>query len=133
MALEIIHVPTQNAFLDTFTTQLNSGSTNPTSALRIFTAGQATLLATVLLANPPFPAAAGGAITANPTTRDESGDATGTAAIAIFVDRNGVGRYRGTVTLEGGTGDVQLKGTTTITAGQPFEIASISLNYPAPT
>lgn len=129
MALTVVDTATKNAILDTYTARINSGSTNPTAAIKFYTAGQATLLGTVLLANPPFPAAAGGSMTASPTTRDEAADATGTAAIAVFVNRSDTAIITGTVTDEAGNGDVRLK-TTAVVVGQPFEISSIAFTHP---
>ena len=78
-----------NAMCNALVDLIDAGTGIPTGAVEIRTAGGTTLLATLLMANPAFGAAAAGVATAA-TIADGSIVATGTAAIARLVDRDGV-------------------------------------------
>lgn len=122
---------TKNACLDAFTTRFNAGTTNPTGALRIYTAGgpeSGTLLGTALFANPAFPLAAAGATTTSNITRDDGADATGVAAVVIYCDRDRTEVARGTVTDTTGNGDLKMI-STSVTQGEPFEVSSVSFSF----
>ncbi len=105
-----------------------------TAVLEIGTAGMATVLATINLANPIAGAATGaGVLTLSGFPRsDTSADATGTAAAArIRTATGGTDIITGlTVTLTGGGGDIQLD-SLSITAGQTVTINSASITHAA--
>lgn len=67
----------KNSRLNAVTTAIGT-----TGVLEIGTTGMATILATIPLANPAAPAAAGGVLTFTMPQSDVSADATGTAASA---------------------------------------------------
>jgi len=96
----------------------------------IYTAGFAVLLARVSAVT------FGAATTATPSvatagaiTRDPSADASGDAAKFRLVAGDGTTvEASGDVTLTGGGGDLELVGTLTLAAGQPFEISSFAIS-----
>ena len=100
----------KNARLDAVTAQAGT-----TAVLEIGTAGMASVLATIPLANPIAPGASGGVLTLTMPQSDTSADATGTAAAA---------RIR---TASGGT-DIVLD-STSITAGQTVTINSATITH----
>lgn len=98
----------KNARLNAVTTAIGT-----TGVLEIGTTGMATVLATIPLANPAAPAAAGGVLTFTMPQSDVSADASGTAAAA---------RIR---TASGGT-DV-VTGLTVGTSGTDIVLDNLSI------
>lgn len=67
----------------------------------------------------------GGVVTANAITQDASADASGTAGSFALLQSDGATLVcKGSVTVTGGGGDLQLV-TTAITAGQPVQVTSL--------
>ncbi len=99
----------KNARLNAVTTAIGT-----TGVLEIGTTGMATVLATIPLANPAAPAAAGGVLTFTMPQSDTAADASGTAAAA---------RIR---TATGGT-DV-VTGLTVGTSGTDIVLDNLSIN-----
>jgi len=113
----------KNARLNAVTTAIGS-----TGVLEIGTAGMATILATIPLANPAAPAASGGVLTLTMPQSDASADASGTAAAARIRTASG-----GTDVVTGlsvGTSgaDINLD-SVSITAGQTVTISSASITH----
>jgi hypothetical protein len=98
----------KNARLNAVTSAIGT-----TGVLEIGTAGMATVLATITLANPAAPAASGGILTFTMPQSDTAADATGTAAAA---------RIR---TASGGT-DV-VTGLTVGTSGTDIVLDNLSI------
>jgi hypothetical protein len=98
----------------------------------IYTAGHGALLARVGLGGTAFGAgttATPSVATANATTRDPDAAAGGNAAVFDLVASDGTTvEGSGTVTVAGGGGDLQLVGSVTIAAGQPFEVAAFAIS-----
>lgn len=92
------------------------------------TAASGTLLATVVMGDPSFDAAAGGVITAadpDPVT----GAAAGTAGWFRLADSTGAAIIDGDVTATGGGGALTLA-TTTISVGVSVDITSFTVTMP---
>lgn len=87
------------------------------------------LLGTVTCAD-PCGTVTGPTLTYAAFTRDESADTSGTAAKFRVRDSAAALVYEGTVTATGGGGDLTVA-STSITAGQPIEITSMSYTAPA--
>lgn len=87
-----------------------------------------TLLATCTFANPAFSAAAAGVATAHAITQDASADASGTAAWFRAETSGGATVLDGSVGVGSGF-DCNVV-TTTVTAGDPFPIASMTITAP---
>lgn len=110
----------RNALANQINTLANAGTTNPSARLIIATSGDVEV-ATLVMSNPAFGTASGGAITAGAITSDT--DATGgTAAIFKIVDRNNVEVYRGTVGTSGA--DLNLS-SLSIAPGDTVSISSV--------
>lgn len=82
-----------------------------------------TLLAQLTLSDPAFGAASNGVATANAITQDSSADATGTATFFRVLDSDGTVIFQGEVGTSGS--DLNLV-TTSITAGQPVSVSSLT-------
>lgn len=82
-----------------------------------------TLLAELVMAATPFPAASGGAMTANAIAQDASADATGTATFFRIVKADGTTNVaQGTA---GTSGTDLILTTTSIVATQPVSVTSL--------
>jgi hypothetical protein len=123
----------KNAMLDTFTSGIGSSP-----LLRIYDAtggvpanantalGSQVLLGTLTFSATPFPAASAGTLTANAITQDSSADATGTAAFFRILNNAGTVTYaQGTVGTSGA--DLNLN-TTSIVAGGPISVTSLTIS-----
>lgn len=119
----------KNARLDALVDRIDLGTGTATGILEIRTSGGTTLLGTLTFANPAFPSASSGTVSANTITQDSSADATGTAALFIVKDRDGTEVFRGTITATGGGGDMELN-TTSIVSGGPIQVSSFTLTEP---
>lgn len=113
----------KNARLDAVTTAIGT-----TGVLEIGTAGMASVLATINLANPAAPAASGGVLTFTMPKSDTSADASGTAAAArIRTATAGTDIITGLTVGTSGT-DVVLD-SVSITAGQTVTINSATITH----
>jgi len=113
----------KNARLDAVTAQAGT-----TAVLEIGTAGMASVLATIPLANPIAPGASGGVLTLTMPQSDTSADATGTAAAArIRTASGGTDIITGLTVGTSGT-DIVLD-STSITAGQTVTINSATITH----
>jgi hypothetical protein len=112
----------KNARLDVVTTQALTAA-----ILEIGTAGMATVLATIALANPIAPAAAGGILTLTMPRSDTSADATGTAAAARLRTGGAVDIITGlTVGLTGSNINLD---NLSINVGQTVTISSATITH----
>jgi hypothetical protein len=122
----------RNSQLDEITADIDAGSgagliriydgTRPATGAAITTQ---TLLATLTLSDPSFPAASSGSMTANSITDDSSADATGTASWFRVVDSDSNFVMDGDVGTSGS--DLNLN-SVAITAGVTVSISSFVLN-----
>ncbi|NUO35511.1 MAG: hypothetical protein HOQ27_10685 [Dermatophilaceae bacterium] len=127
----------RNAKVDAAVGKLNAGVGTTGGTIKIYsgaqpatpaTAATGTLLATVLLANPAFGAAAGGSASlTDPASVNAA--ATGTAGWARFTDRDGNAVFDGDVTATGGGGIVTLS-STALTSGAPVDITGGTYSQP---
>ena len=112
-----------NAALNGTTATVNGGT------VQIFTAGRATLLATLNLSSPAFASAATRSAAIN-TVTGSTAAADGTAAVAVFRNSSAVEQFSGTVTATGGGGLVTFATLAWLT-GDNINITGGSLTYPA--
>lgn len=111
----------QNARLDAVTTEIGASG-----VLEIGTSGMGTVLASISLANPAAPAAAGGVLTFTMPRSDTSADATGTAAEARITD--GTTDIITGLTVGTGGADIVLD-SVSISAGQTVTINSATITH----
>jgi hypothetical protein len=97
--------------------------------LEICTAGYASVLATITLADPSFTESGGVITMAGVPRTDAAADATGTAALARIKDSNGNVVVNG-LTVDLSTGDIQLN-SIAITAGQAVTITAGTITHAA--
>jgi hypothetical protein len=88
-----------------------------------------TLLVTCTFASPAFSAASGGVATAHAIAEDDAADASGTAVWFRVLDSSGDPVMDGSVGV--GSGYDCNVGSTAVTAGAPFPIASMTITMPA--
>ena len=122
---------TANAIADVVAARCDGGVIRIYSGAKAATADTATaetLLATCTFANPAFSAAAAGVATAHAITQDASADDTGTAAWFRILDSSGNPVFDGTVGVGAGF-DCNVV-STSVTAGDPFPIASMAITAP---
>lgn len=113
----------KNARLDAVKTAAGA-----TAVLEIGTAGMASILATIPLANPIAPAASGGVLTMTMPQSDTSADNTGTPAAArIRTATGGTDIVTGLTVGTSGT-DIVLD-SASITAGQTVQINSATITH----
>lgn len=98
--------------------------------LKIYTTALGTLLANLTMSDPAFGAAATGVATASTISDDTSADATGTAAEFTIEDSDTNEVFRGSVTVTGGGGDIELN-TVSITSGDTVSISAFTVTVPA--
>lgn len=116
-------VAVKNARLNAVTTAIGT-----TGVLEIGTTGMATVLATIPLANPAAPAAAGGVLTFTMPQSDTAADATGTAAAArIRTSSGGTDVVTGLTVGTSGT-DIVLDNLS-IATGQQVTINSATITH----
>lgn len=124
---------TRNAIVDAVVTNIgNSGRLRIYSGARPATVGTAitsqTLLAELALGSPAAPPAVNGVATFNAIAQDPSADATGTATFFRIFQSNGT-----TAVIDGDVGtsgsDLNMN-TTSIVAGGPIQITSLTLTAP---
>lgn len=117
----------RNTLADAVDTAVNAGTTDATGDLIIMTSGDVEV-ATIILANPAFGAAAAGVITLAGVPLEDTSATGGTAALFKFQNRDNTEQLRGTVTATGGGGDIEL---TSVTIGATDTVRITSLTYAA--
>jgi hypothetical protein len=116
----------KNARLDAVAALIDGGA--GAGKLEICTAGYASILATITLADPSAAAASGGVLTFSSFPRsDSSADGTGTAAVARFRDSNNVDVITG-LTVGLSASDVIIDNTSIVT-GQVVTVNSASITH----
>ena len=115
----------KNDRLDAVTTQIDAGAGAGT--LEIGTAGMAAVLATITLADPAAPAAAGGVLTFTMPQSDTSADADGTAAEARIRDSDSNDVITG-LTVGTAATDIILD-SVSITTGQTISISTATITH----
>jgi hypothetical protein len=102
-------VAIRNALADLVVDAVDAGTTDPNGDIQIaILADFVTILATLEFANPAFGAAAAGVATANAIAPDTNAAGTGSAGFFRLRDRDNAEVLRGTVTVTGDGGDLQL-------------------------
>jgi hypothetical protein len=123
---------TANAIADAVAARCDGGTVKVYDGTQPATADTAvstqTLLATCTFANPAFSSAADGVAAAHAITQDASADASGTAAWFRVLTSAGAAVMDGSVGV--GSGFDCNVATTTVTAGEAFPIASMSITAP---
>lgn len=117
----------RNTLADAIDTAINSGTTDAQGDLIIMTSGDVEI-ATILLSNPAFGAAAAGTITLAGVPLEDTNATGGTAALFKFQDRDNSEVFRGTVTATGGGGDIEL---TSVSIGASDTVRITSFTYSA--
>lgn len=125
--MSLTHITTiRNTLADAVVDALDIGSTDATGDLQIATSTAfSTILANLTFANPAFGTAATGTATANAIVSETNAPASGSAAAFRVRDRNNSEVFRGSVTVTGGGGDLQLS-SVGITAGDTVSITSMT-------
>lgn len=95
--------------------------------LKIYTAGLATLLSTINLANPAGTVSAGVLTFSGTPLTDSSAAASGTAAAATVVDGSGTVIISG-LTVSSTSGDIILS-STNIVSGQPVTLTTATITH----
>lgn len=119
---------TRSALADQINSLCNAGTSNPSPQLVLLTSSDVPV-ATLKMADPAFPSASNGAMSAN-AIQDDTNATGGAVAEFRIEDRNGNEVLRGTVTTQGGGGDVELT-STTIGAGDTVTIDELTYTAPA--
>lgn len=132
-----ISTAARNAAVDAITALLNAGAGPGYIELRtgaqpasVGAAATGTLLATSLLDDPAFGAAAAGSGAAAGLPNTAAGVAAGDAGWFRAYDDNDVGIIDGSVTATGGGGDMELN-TVTISVGVDVDITAWTITMPA--
>lgn len=128
MALNNYSTAARNAIADGLADQVDTGTTDASGDILIYTAAFGTLLAELTFSNPAFGAASSGVVTANSITDDTSANATGTAAVCRIRDRDNGTVVEGTVGTSGA--DLNLN-TVSITSGDTVSITSATITAPS--
>jgi len=121
---------TRNSICAAVSTDTNSGTGTAAGRLRIENSSNV-LLVEFILSNPAFGTPTGGSMTLNNAAAGTP-VASGTAAWARFIDRDGGLVVQTDVTGSGGTGGVTSLPTTTITTGVPVALTGTPVTYSAP-
>jgi hypothetical protein len=140
MATLRISTGLRNALANAITAFLDGSSGSPNNAyIEIYTGSMPanpqtaistqTKLGTLLFAVPSFGSPSTGVITANVISRDDSADATGTAAWARVIRGDGSVAFDADVTATGGGGTIEFN-TVSFVSGGPIEISSFTLTVP---
>ena len=116
----------RNTLADAVDTACNSGSTDASADLVIMTSGDVEV-ATCIMSNPAFGAAATGVITAASIT-DDTNATGGTAALFKIQDRDNTEVFRGAVGTSGS--DLNLS-SLSIASGDTVSITSFTYTQPA--
>lgn len=118
----------RNALADEIDALVNTGSTDAQGDFVIL--DDTTDLIEFELSDPAFGAAAGGTITLAGTPKSATAGATGTADKFEVRNKDNTVIYTGTVTGDGGGGDVEIDNTS-VASGQSAELTSHSYTAPA--
>ena len=121
------NIATKNARLTAVRDQIDAGA--GAGVLQIGTAGMATVLAEITLADPCATISAGVLTFSGFPRSDTSANASGTAAAARIRDSNGVDVITG-LTVGTSGADINLD-TTTIATGQQVQITSATITHAA--
>jgi hypothetical protein len=123
--MTITHSPAnRNGLANLVVDALDAGTAQANGDIQIATADDfATVLATLALSNPAFGAASGGQATANAVAADTNAAGGGNATRYRTRDRDGNMIFKGTVTVVGGGGDMQLS-SVAIAPGDSIQINS---------
>lgn len=117
----------RNAACNAIVDLVDGGSTDASGDLVLMTSGDVEV-ATLVLSNPAFGAAATGVATAASITSDSSATG-GTAALFKIVDRDNVEVWRGTVGTTGSGADLEMS-TTVIGAGDIVAVTALTFTVP---
>lgn len=128
MAINNIANGVRSSMCDALVDAIDAGTTDAGGDLLIYTAAFGTLLAEPQFGNPAFGAASNGVATVNTVTDDSSANATGTAAVCRFQDRDNATVCEGTVSTAGA--DLNLNNTS-ITATDVVAITGGTITMPA--
>jgi hypothetical protein len=125
--MALTHVTAIRTILaDTVVDAIDVGSADPNGDMQIATGSSfALILALLQFSNPAFGSAVSGLATANAIAPDTNAPATGTATYFRVRDCDNAEIFRGTVTITGGGGDMQLS-STNIVAGDTVTINSMT-------
>ena len=133
----IISTAARNAAADAIADLSDAGAGAATIQIRTGTqpagpgsAATGTLLATVTLGDPAYGAASNGVCTLAGLPLTATGAADGTAGYFRLLDSDSVAIMDGSVTAEGGGGQIELN-TTTISTGVDFELTAGTITMPA--
>ena len=96
--------------------------------LKMYTAGDTTLLATLTFSDPAFLGASAGVASADTITSDTSADASGTCTVFHITDSADVVLWKGVVGTT--TGDIQFN-TNVWTAGDAISVTALTHTSPA--
>jgi len=133
----------QQAAADSVVDRIDTGATNATGRLRIYSGAQpadaddaasGTLLAEILLANPAYGAAStSGTAALLGTPRSAAATAAGTAGWFRVVNRDAGGVFDGSIraTADADTGQELVLDNASIASGQTVNISSLSYTQPA--
>jgi hypothetical protein len=88
-----------------------------------------TVLAELTMSNPAFGASTAGVATANAITKDDSANATGTAAKFKIEDGNALSVIQGSVGIAA-SGEALILNTTSIVAGIDVEVSALTITLP---
>lgn len=128
MPLSSIATTVRNAMCDAFVDAMDVGSGDASGDIQIRTSSGTTLLAELPMSATAFGAAASGTATASAITDDSSADATGTAVVGRFRNRDNTTVAEFTIGTSGA--DLNLN-TTSITSGDRVSISSCTVTMPA--
>ena len=120
---------TRNIATNSIVDLIDTGTTNPTGSINIYTSGLTILLVTLNFSNPAYGNSLNGRATGNPVANGVA-LASGTASIFTVVNRNGVEIFRGTVSGTGGGGDIELS-SILIATSQIISISSSTFTMPS--
>ncbi|MFN2496623.1 MAG: hypothetical protein ABR608_12060 [Pseudonocardiaceae bacterium] len=133
----------QQAAADAVVDRIDTGTTNATGRLRIYTGAQpadaddaasGTLLVEILLVNPAYGAAnTSGTAALLSTPRSAAATAAGTAGWFRVLNRDNVGVFDGSIraTADADTGQELVLDNTNIASGQTVNVNSLSYTQPA--
>jgi hypothetical protein len=88
-----------------------------------------TVLAELVMSNPAFGASTAGVATANAITKDDSANATGTAAKFKIEDGNALSVIQGSVGIAA-SGEALILNTVSIVAGIDVEVSALTVTLP---
>jgi len=120
---------TRNSLCSAVSSAVDAGTTNSGGQFIFRTSAEAAV-ATVQLQNPAFGTPASGAMSINGTPLQDTNAAGGTVDHFTVEDRDNTEVFRGTATVTGGGGDIEMS-SLTISAGDTVELSSFTYNASA--